>query len=192
MFNVFGFYFKDIYARRAFPCFDEPSFKSVFQVTLNHKSNLKVWSNNKILESNPIDSNDMSSTKFDETPEMVTYLLAFVVSDFECKSSKLDKVDVNVCASPPQVNNTEYADSIAKTVIEKFQERFGISYELPKMDLFAIPDFSAGAMENWGLLTFREKALLWNSKYSSAADKMYIAAVVAHETAHMVSIENDI
>ena len=97
-----------------------------------------------------------------------------------------------MCASPPQVDNAEYTNSIASTVIEKFQERFNIPYELPKMDLFAIPDFSAGAMENWGLLTFREKALLWNSNYSSAADKMYIAAVVAHETAHMVRIESNI
>lgn len=134
---------------------------------------------------------DYVSTTFDETPKMVTYLLAFIVSDFECgvKTDEGSNVLVQVCSSPPEVAKVDYSLQMAGPLIKAYSDKFNFNYSqvLPKMDLVAIPDFSAGAMENWGLLTFRETALLWGKEESSASDKMYVLSVVSHEIAHMVS-----
>lgn len=184
--------FQDTHARQAFPCFDEPSFKSIFHVTIEHHANYTAISNTKI-KSNKVlaDETEWTKTEFEETPKMVTYLLAFIISDFDCKQNEThslnnDLINVDICSSPPEIDNTAYSLTKAPDIIENFQKRLNYPYQLDKMHLVALPDFNAGAMENWGLLTFRETALLWNNLTSSAADKMSVVAVVAHEIAHMV------
>lgn len=100
-----------------------------------------------------------------------TYLLAFVVSDFEFKQKGDSKVAVRVYARPDVVNQGEYAADITYRIVQAFGGFFNQSYVLPKLDLVAVPDFAAGAMENWGLMTFREIALLFDPKLSSTASK---------------------
>lgn len=178
-------------ARRAFPCFDEPSFKSVFGVSLTYNQRYtSTMSNGIILRTTAPNAQGLVTRTFDDSPKMVTYLLAFVVSDFVCEASQTTMgIDVHVCATPPQRNMLPYSQLISPHLLERMELKYDYLYEIAKMDLVAIPDFSAGAMENWGLLTFRETALLWRADVSSAADKMRVASVVAHEIAHMVSAD---
>lgn len=182
--------FQATYARRAFPCFDEPSFKSIFQVSLTHSRSYTGTMSNQIVSEVRDNLDGTVTTFFQNTPPMVTYLLAFVVSDFACvsNSTTTNDVAVRLCSSPPQIDRVQYAMEISPQLIDMMSNKFQFNYSsaLTKMDIVAIPDFSAGAMENWGLLTFRETALLWDRKLSSANDKMRVASVVAHEIAHMV------
>lgn len=145
-------------------------------------------SNNEI-EATTTNSDGTLTTKYKPSPEMVTYLLAFVVSDFVCKGDiSTSGTKLQVCATPPQEDMISYALSIAPGLLEAFNAKFQFNYNqmlLDKMDIVAIPDFSAGAMENYGLLTFRETALLYNDSVSSAYDKMRVASVLAHEMSHM-------
>lgn len=145
--------FQDLHARRAFPSFDEPSFKAVFHVTLKYHKNYTALSNTAPKQET-ITEGEWKTTEFADTPKMVTYLLAFVVSDFHCgqDSTTLPDVVVSVCSSPPEKNKIAYSLEMAPKVIDSFNRKFKFSYSqmLPKMHLLAIPDFSAGAMENWG------------------------------------------
>lgn len=180
-------FLQDVYARRAFPCFDEPAFKSVFKVKIEHDEKYNAISNtNSVKMKRSTPEEGYVVTEFTETPKMVTYLLAFIISDFQCQTNG-ERPIVHVCSSPPELAHTEYALEKAPELIRIFENRFGIEYPLNKMHLVAIPDFSAGAMENWGLLTFRENALLWNPNHSTVSDKMYALSVVSHEISHMVT-----
>lgn len=117
---------------------------------------------------------------------MSTYLAAFVVSDFAHISKKIGgtNIDISVFAPKAQISKAQYALDTGAGVIEYYIDMFNISYPLPKLDMVAIPDFVSGAMENWGLVTYRETALLYDEKTSSSANKQRVATVVAHELAH--------
>ncbi|CAG9823832.1 unnamed protein product [Phaedon cochleariae] len=125
---------------------------------------------------------------FEETVSMSTYLSCFIVSDFAHTENSFDNkgqiIPLKVYASPDNLNKTTYAGEVGKKVIEYYIDYFNIKYPLPKLDMVAIPDFVSGAMEHWGLVTYRETALLYTGTTHSSANKQRVATVVAHELAH--------
>jgi puromycin-sensitive aminopeptidase len=182
--------FESTDARRCFPCWDEPSLKSVFEVTLVVPEDRIAISNMDCTSGNSLVSEGSSSekkkiVKFSPSPIMSTYLLAFIVGEFDYVEGKTPEGLPVRCFVPlGKKEQGLFGLDIAIKVIPLFEEYFGEKYPLPKLDLIAIPDFAAGAMENWGLLTYRETALLYDPKQSSASIKQRVALVVAHECAH--------
>ena len=122
------------------------------------------------------------------TEKMSTYLLAFVICDFKkmTKMTPTNNISVSVIAAPGKIDQTEFALDAAVNLTDYYEQYFGIRYPLPKQDLIAIPDFGAGAMENWGLITYRETDLLYKEGVSAASNRQRIATVVSHELAHQV------
>jgi len=176
--------FESHHAREVFPCIDEPAAKATFDVTLTTEPNVIVLGNMPIKSQNK--ENDKLVTTFDTTPIMSSYLLAWVIGELHKKTAHTKSgVEVNVWATIAQpLENFDFALDIATRSIEFFNKYFGIDYPLPKCDHVALPDFSSGAMENWGLITYREMLLLANPKTTSVSCKHYIAAVIAHEISH--------
>ncbi|MDE3149167.1 MAG: M1 family peptidase, partial [Acidobacteriota bacterium] len=154
-------------ARRAFPSFDEPAFKAAYDVTLVVDSGDTAISNSPIESDTPGPGPDKHTLKFYSTPRMSSYLVAFLVGDFKCASGEQDGVAIRACATPDKVHLTNYALGIAEYVLHYYNTYFGIPYPLKKLDLIAIPDFEAGAMENFGAITYRETDLLLDPKTAS-------------------------
>nr|XP_003703002.2 PREDICTED: glutamyl aminopeptidase-like [Megachile rotundata] len=183
--------FEPTYARSAFPCFDEPSFKSIFVVSIIHrKKSYHAMSNMPIAKVEKMKNGRDTITLFKPTPPMSTYLVAFVISDFECLGSHLyllsgRQIPLTICTRPMYRNKTKFALNVAVRAMQYYLTVFQIEYPLPKLDLVAIPDFAAGAMENWGLVTFRETELLHNENSSSCWNTKRVSLTVAHELAHM-------
>lgn len=172
-------------ARRAFPCWDEPDFKAVFQTTLVIDKALTAISNTDI-ETEQFLDNGKKELRFKDTIKMSTYIMAFVIGEFEATEPVLaNTTPIRIFSVPGKGHLTEFAKGIAKYSIEHFESYFGVPYMGGKMDLIAIPDFAFGAMENIGCVTFRETALLVDKKTASHAEMERVADVVAHEIAHM-------
>lgn len=171
-------------AREAFPCIDEPEAKATFDLTLTGPKGHTFLSNT------PIKTNKEADTKrevtFETTPRMSSYLLAFTIGELHSKSTKTKNgVEVSIWATIAQpAESFDFALEVAKHSIEFFEDYFGAPYPLPKADHIAIPDFSSGAMENWGLITYRERALLAYPGETSQSSKELIACVISHETSH--------
>lgn len=176
--------FESHHAREVFPCVDEPEAKATFDVTLSTEEDVTVLGNMPIQTQHT--ENSKLVTRFETTPRMSTYLLAFVVGQMHKKSATTSNgVEVNIWATPAQtLESLDFALDIATRTIEFFDEYFGVPYPLPKSDHVALPDFSSGAMENWGLITYREIALLADPSNASVSSKHYIATVIAHELSH--------
>lgn len=176
--------FESHHAREVFPCVDEPAAKATFDLQLTTEQDVEVLSNMPV--SAQAHSDDRLVTAFDTTPRMSTYLLAFVVGDMQKKTATTsDGVEVNVWATHAQpADSLDFALDIAVRAIEFYDDYFGTKYPLPKSDHVALPDFSSGAMENWGLITYREMALLADPKLTSIDSRHYIATVITHELAH--------
>ena len=145
--------FESHYAREAFPCIDEPGAKARFNLQLTTDPDQTVLSNMPIDEQSTV--NGRLVTRFQTTPRMSTYLVAFVVGELQRKSSRTKSgVEVNVWATPAQsAESLDFALDTAVKVIEFYDDYFGTAYPLPKSDHVALPDFTVGAMENWGLIT---------------------------------------
>jgi len=176
--------FESHHAREVFPCVDEPEAKATFDVTLTTEQDVTVLGNMPIKVQRVEDGQLV--TTFDRTPRMSSYLLAWVVGELHRKTAMTKSgVEVNIWATPAQPEEgLVFALDIATRTIDFFDEYFGVAYPLPKSDHVALPDFSSGAMENWGLITYREIALLADPKTTSVSSKRYIATVIAHELSH--------
>jgi aminopeptidase N len=171
-------------ARRAFPSFDEPALKSTFDISLVIDAADTAISNGPIIEDTPGPSAGKHTLRFLTTPKMSTYLVAFLVGDFQCTTAEQDGVILRSCATPDKVSQTQYSLEIAKFALHYYNTYFGIPFPLKKLDLIAIPDFEMGAMENFGAITYREQTLLIDPKTASFTAKKQVAIEVAHEMAH--------
>ena len=171
-------------ARRAFPCFDEPAFKAIYDISLVIDSADTAISNTPIATDTPGPGADKHTLVFDTTPKMSTYLVAFLVGDFQCTSGREDDVDIRVCATPDKVGETAFALGIAKFALHYYDNYFGIHFPLKKLDFIGIPDFEAGAMENFGAITFRETDLLVDPKTAPISTQKNAALAITHEMAH--------
>nr|XP_056705012.1 leucyl-cystinyl aminopeptidase-like [Euleptes europaea] len=175
--------FEPVAARSAFPCFDEPAFKATFQVKVRREQQYSALSNMPKIKTTPV-TDGIVQDEFSESLKMSTYLVAAIVGDLANISKETNGTLVSVYAVPHKLDQAEHALDTAVKLLEFYQKYFDMQYHLPKLDLVAIPDFQAGAMENWGLITFRETMLLHDNKTSSATDRNKITAVIAHELAH--------
>ncbi|KAK4659472.1 Aminopeptidase 2 mitochondrial [Podospora pseudocomata] len=176
-------------ARRSFPCFDEPSLKAEFTVTLIADKNLTCLSNMDVSGETEVQSKQTNAAKkavtFNKSPLMSTYLVAFVVGELNYIETNEFRVPVRVYAPPGQdIEHGRFSLNLAAKTLAFYEKVFGIEFPLPKMDQIAIPDFAQGAMENWGLVTYRVVDLLLDEKASGAATKERVAEVVQHELAH--------
>lgn len=176
--------FESHFARQAFPCVDEPEAKATFAVTLQTEQAVTVLGNMPIKTQRV--ENGWLLTQFETTPRMSSYLVAWVVGELNKKTAVTKRgVEVSVWATPAQPpESLDFALDIATRSIDFFETYFGVPYPLPKSDHVALPDFSAGAMENWGLITYREIALLVDPAISTLAMRQHAALTIAHELSH--------
>ena len=172
-------------ARRAFPCWDDPKVKAVFQVTLVIPSDLVAISNT-LVESERQMGNGTKAVRFKPSPVMSTYLVALIVGDMVCVQADADNGTLmRVWTTRGKEEHGRFALENAVKLLRYYNGYFGIPYPLEKLDHIAVPDFAAGAMENWGAITYRETALLFDPANSAATARQRILEVVSHEMAHM-------
>ncbi|XP_029900588.1 glutamyl aminopeptidase isoform X2 [Myripristis murdjan] len=166
-------------ARKSFPCFDEPNKKATYKISITHDAAYQALSNM------PIEPSGKVKTSFLKSVSMSTYLVCFAVHQFgyvERLSSR--GIPLRIYAQPSQLETAEYAANTTKVIFDYFEEYFNMTYSITKLDKIAIPDFGTGAMENWGLITYRETNLLYDESQSSSYNKQRVASVIAHELVH--------
>ncbi|KAH0790622.1 puromycin-sensitive aminopeptidase isoform X2 [Histomonas meleagridis] len=194
--NSVGFYYVDdeccstqfeaIHARECFPCFDEPSIKSTFLLTLIVPKHLLALSNMPVKSTTLI--GDKKRYQFHRTPKICSYLLAFAVGAFDVLSGFTTRgLPVDVYATSGKSDHLQFALDECIKFIDWYEDFIGVPFPLPRMQLLAVPEFSAGAMENYGLIIFREECLLASPSSSSASTLMNVSMTIAHELAHQWS-----
>ncbi|XP_038611156.1 glutamyl aminopeptidase [Tachyglossus aculeatus] len=171
-------------ARKSFPCFDEPNKKATYNISIVHPASYSALSNMPVEKIEDIDA-ARKRTIFEKSVPMSTYLVCFAVHQFDFTERKSSSgIPLRIYAQKQQLNTAEYAANVTKIVFDYFEKYFGMQYALPKLDKIAIPDFGTGAMENWGLITYRETNLLYDPNESASSNKQRVAAVVSHELVH--------
>lgn len=176
-------------ARRALPCFDEPALKAEFTVTLIADDKMTCLSNMDVASTETVDSKitggKRKAVKFNRSPRMSTYLLAVIIGELKAIATDKFRLPIKVWMTPEQKESDgTFSLEVAAKTLAFYEKAFQAPYPLPKMDMVAIPDFAAGAMENWGLITYRVVDLLFDQKTAGAATKERVAEVVQHELAH--------
>ncbi|XP_053667734.1 membrane alanyl aminopeptidase-like [Anopheles marshallii] len=176
--------FEQTEARRAFPCFDEPKFKATFQLKLSYKPlQYEIFSNTRITKSDVIGNNRTLAT-FGITPKMSTYLLAFIVAPYSTSGDGI----LQILSRPEASNQTAYGIDQGLRLLQALgdwiQYPFNNVTEIQRMYMAAVPDFAAGAMENWGLITYRESSLLYVPEDATSLQQQRIATIISHELAH--------
>ena len=170
-------------ARRAFPCWDEPEAKATFEISIIADNKFTAISNMPIKTKKKI--GNKITYNFQKTPLVSTYLIYLGVGEFEYLTGKAGKIQIRVVTTKGNTSKGKFSLELGKKLLTSYEKYFGIKFPLPKLDLIAVPDFAAGAMENWGAITFRETILLYDPKTSSTRTKQFIAEVISHEIAHM-------
>ena len=177
--------FEALDARRAFPCWDEPARKAVFGVTLVVPVELTAFSNMPELCCRTLAEGKLKEIKFMDSPTMSSYLVAFCVGEFDFVQEKTKHgVLVRVYTPPGKSDNGDFALKCACDCLDLYDDFFGVPYPLPKLDMVAIPEFAMGAMENWGLVTYREVDVLIDPVKASSMQRQRVCTVVTHELAH--------
>jgi aminopeptidase N len=186
-------------ARGALPCFDEPNLKATFQLTITVAEDFTALSNTPVVSSKILDdgkkkgsveSSGLKVVKFQQTPIMSTYLLAWAVGKMDYIEAFTEhtyngkKIPVRIYTQEGISAQGQFGLSVAAKVVDLFSQVFNLDYVLPKLDLISVPSYSHNAMENWGLITFRPTALLFDEKTSAKKYQKKVAYVVAHELAH--------
>jgi len=176
--------FESHHAREAFPSIDEPEAKAVFNMTLVTRPGIATLGNTPIASQTEKDGTLV--TVFEPTPKMSCYLLAFATGDMVHKTTKTAHgTDVTIWATVAQpVDGLDFSLDVAKRSVEYFEDYFDMPYPLPKLDHIALPDFSVGAMENWGLITYRERLLVVYPGETAQSTRETVANVIIHETSH--------
>ncbi|XP_058093294.1 aminopeptidase M1-like isoform X3 [Magnolia sinica] len=175
--------FEAVDARRCFPCWDEPAVKATFKITLEVPSELMALSNMPVIQEKL--HGKLKTVSFQESPIMSTYLVAIIVGLFDyIEGLTLNGTKVRVYCQIGKTNQGKFAFDVAVRTLDLYESYFSMPYSLPKLDMIAIPDFAYGAMENYGLVTYRETALLYDDQHSATANKQMVAIVVTHELAH--------
>ncbi|KAJ7327041.1 hypothetical protein JRQ81_016800 [Phrynocephalus forsythii] len=171
-------------ARKSFPCFDEPNKKATYKISIIHEDSYNALSNMPVEETIAL-GNGWNRTTFQTSVPMSTYLVCWAVHQFDFIPRFSSRgIPLRIYAQPKQIHTAEYAANVTKKIFDFFEVYFNMNYSLPKLDKIAIPDFGTGAMENWGLITYRETNLLYDPQESAASNKQRVAAVVAHELVH--------
>lgn len=182
--SIVSTHFEPTDARSAFPCLDEPFFKAIFHVSITHHKNLTALSNMPLKQTSIIDNHTVHD-EFEASVRMSTYLVAFTVNDFKYKETNTSSgIQVRVYAREDDYNRIDYAVEAGAKIISFYEEFFQIKYPLPKLDLLAVPDFMAGAMEDWGLVSFRSAYLIFDKELMTVEYLRQVTLVIAHELAH--------
>jgi aminopeptidase N len=176
--------FESTDARRAFPCFDEPAFKATFAVTLVIDRGDTAISNGKILSDKPGPRATQHTVTFAPSPKMSSYLVAMAVGNFQCLSGAADGIPIRICATPGKQDLGQIALASAQQILRYYDSYYEIKYPFGKLDVLAVPDFAAGAMENTAAIFYRETDLLAETASASVTTRKNIASVLAHEMAH--------
>jgi aminopeptidase N len=176
--------FESTDARRAFPCFDEPSFKATFAVTLTIDRGDSAISNGRVLSDTPGPAITQHTLKFATSPKMSSYLVAMAVGDFKCLEGAADGIPIRICATPDKRDLGRIALESAQQILRFYDTYYAVKYPFVKLDVVAVPDFAAGAMENTAAIFYRETDLLADAKSASVDTRKKIASILAHEMAH--------
>jgi len=171
-------------ARRSFPSFDEPAYKATFDITVVADKAHAVISNAKMLSDTPGPGESKHTVKFATTAKMSSYLVALAMGEFEYVEGQADGIPIRVWGTPGTKQDATFALEVAEQCIKYYNHYFGIKYPFEKLDMIGLPDFAAGAMENTGLITYREVILLLDDKKASVGLHREVATVIAHEIAH--------
>jgi aminopeptidase N/puromycin-sensitive aminopeptidase len=176
--------FESTDARRAFPSFDEPSYKATFDVSVVAEDGMVAISNGKVLSDTPGPGEAKHTVTFTTTAKMSSYLVALAVGHFESVEGEADGIPIRVWGPPGTKQDDGYALEVSEWCMKYFNQYFGIRYPFEKLDMIGLPDFSAGAMENTGLITYRQAELQLDDKHASVGLRKRVATVIAHEMAH--------
>ena len=171
-------------ARRMFPSFDEPAYKATFSLTATIDQGDHAISNGALINDTPGPGTGKHTVKFETTPKMSTYLVALAVGDFECQSGSADNIPIRICSTPDKKGQTGFALEAAEQILRFYNRYYVVKYPFKKLDVVAVPDFAAGAMENTAAIFYRETLLLADPKNASDKVKEDIGQVLAHEMAH--------